>query len=261
MEFYSYRIHLPLLRAISCCLLAGSATLWPTSATANELAINLDSGSRPTMYEGAMDEAAGIYPEILRLAFARMGTKADIRPRPFRRLIAELNSGVAGAGAYIRTPEREAANDFSAPYFIEHVAVFHRPGQTPFSSLADLRGARVGIISGWSYGSAFDQARQAGSFKPEEVGSDAQNFEKLARHRIDYVIATELAGRIWLLRHPESGISQGKHYLISAEISLAFNKRKGLKPLLTEFDRAVQALQANGDIERIVTREIARYER
>jgi len=228
------------------------------TATAGDLVINLDVGSQPTQYENAEGQAQGIYPEILKQAFANMGVPARIQSRPFRRLLAELENGEAAVGAFIVTPERKANHDFSAPYFIEHVAVFHAPKLPAYTSLADLKGYRVGVIQGWSYGTAFDQAAKQGDFHTEEVARDWQNFEKLLRGRLDYVVATELAGRAWLLANPGSPISQGKSYLLSASMHLAFNKRARQTRLLTRFDQAVQTLQQQGEIERIVAREIDR---
>jgi len=228
------------------------------TVNAEALVINLDVGSQPTQYEDAAGQPQGIYPEILRRAFASMGIPAQIRSRPFRRLLAELDTGDAAVGAFIVTPERKAANDFSAPYFIEHVAVFHLPQRPVYRNISDLKGYRVGVIHGWSYGTAFDQAAKRGEFQTEAVARDWQNFEKLLRGRLDYVVATELAGRAWQLANPGSTVTQGKNYLLSASMHLAFNKRAGQTGLLNRFDQAVQTLQQQGEIERIVAREVER---
>lgn len=254
-RFTLCRPPLGLLRTLFCLACLACASL---AAQAREIVINVDSGSEPTQYENDKGQAQGIYPEILRLSFARMGVPVNIQSRPFRRLITELNNGSAAAGAYIRTPERERLNDFSAPYFTEHVAVYHLGSETPFGTLADLKGKRVGVISGWSYGKEFDQAVRDGEFVTEGVGRDWQNFEKLLRGRLDYVIATELAGRVWLLRNAESGIQQGRNHLLSTGIHLAFSKQARQKELLAQFDRSTLALRQSGDIDRVVLSEVQR---
>ena len=163
-------------------------------------------------------------------------------------------AGGGGAGAVIRTAERERLADFSAPYFQERVMVYARR-PLPDAGLDQLRGLRVGVIRGWSYGDPFDQARQLREFQVEEVERDVQNFEKLRLGRVDAVLATEPAGEL-LLRLPRfRGLQAMPRPLWVFGIHLAFARSPSRRELLQAFDREIAAMQQSGEWAQLVQRE------
>lgn len=222
------------------------------------VAIGFDEGSPPTMYRvGAQPGAHGIYPALVGMAFAALGRPCELRALPFKRMVADVDAGQLLAGAVIRTPERDQRWLFSQPYFLERLSVYS--AGAPFRGLADLAGRRVGVIRGWSYGEAFDAARGRGEFQCEEVSADAHNFAKLLRGRVDYVVATELAGRM-LLELPDfrSRVASGAAALGATPIHLALPRsHAGGVTLLAAFNTAIEQLRQDGQIEPLVAREIA----
>ncbi|MFG6488904.1 substrate-binding periplasmic protein [Roseateles sp. BYS78W] len=238
----------------ACAALAGQAR----GQGLRPLAIGFDEGSLPTMYRaGAQPAARGIYPALVGLAFAALGRPCELRALPFKRLLADVDGGQLLAGAVIRTPEREQRWLFSQAYFLERLSVYS--AGVPFRGLADLTGKRVGVIRGWSYGEAFDAARRLGDFHCEEVSADEHNFAKLLRGRLDYVVATELGGRM-LLELPafERRIASGAAALGVTPIHLALPRsHEGGAALLAAFNTAVEQLQRDGQVEPLVAREIA----
>jgi polar amino acid transport system substrate-binding protein len=232
------------------CLLALCA---PLAARADEH-IHFDTGSPPTMYRGADGRASGIYPALVAAAFRRAQIPIQAEATPFRRMIAVLQQPPGGAGAVIRTAERERLADFSAPYFLERVMVYARR-PLPDAGLDQLRGLRVGVIRGWSYGDPFDQARQLREFQVEEVERDVQNFEKLRLGRVDAVLATEPAGEL-LLRLPRfRGLQAMPRPLWVFGIHLAFARSPSRRELLQAFDREIAAMQESGEWAQLVQRE------
>lgn len=231
----------------------------PFPAPAQALVIDFDAGSAPTMYAGQGNEAAGVYPALVRAAFASIGQPVLLRARPFKRMLSELSSGEAAAGAVVRTPERLAVADYSADYFEEKVQVFQRADASwGFEHLPDLRGRRVGVIRGWSYGAAFDQARARQEFLVEEVENDPQNFSELANGRLDCVLATEMAGRVYLDR-PEFAVLRARAKpLVVIGIALAVAKSQGQTALLRRFDAAMAALHKSRAVEPLIEAEIQR---
>jgi polar amino acid transport system substrate-binding protein len=238
-------------------LLALLLTLIGTAANALEpLVIGFDVSSPPTMYDAGDGEAAGIYPAIVRRAFERMGQPVRLVPLPLRRMMGSLQNGTIGGGALIATSERQAYCDYSAPYFVEQLAVYSMIGKNlPFHSLADLAGRKVGLIRAWAYGADFDTARAAKLFEVEEVDSDDQNFQKLKFGRIDMAVATRLAGDILVADNKYAGIGAYDTQLTATPIHLVFNKKNGNADLLRRFDDAIRAMQAAGEIQAIVARE------
>ena len=246
-------------RCAGCLLALAGLCVVPVTRGAAPLVIGFDSASAPTMYAGPQQEAAGIYPAIVRKAFERMGEPVRLVARPFNRVVAGLRAGTMGAGSLVQTPERSALAEFSAPYTFEQVGVYHRTGgAAPYAGLDSLRGRNVGVMRGWAYGQRFDEARAAGLFNAEEVGSDLQNFLKLDAGRIDYAIATTMAGAA-LLSQPRFGaIAVAPVLLTSAPIRIAFNKGARRTVLLQRFDEAIQAMRANGELNQLIADELAR---
>lgn len=242
-------------RFLSAIVLSASTAM---ASAAEPVSIVFDDASPPTMYQLRDGHAAGIYPAIVRSAFERMGSKADIKAQPFRRMMANLQQGTSGAGALIRTPEREAFADYSAPYYVEQLALYSATARKlHFESVADLAGHKLGVIRGWSYGKEFDAARAARLFEVEEVDSDEQNFEKLMLGRIDMAVATQLAGDILAADRRYAGITAFERQLNANTIHLVFNKKNGYGDFLKRFDAEIREMQADGEIRRIVQAEQA----
>lgn len=225
---------------------------------ATPAAIGFDEGSLPTMYRGGVPPAVrGIYPALVGAAFAAMRRPCELRALPFKRLLTEVDAGQLIAGAVIRTPEREQRWWFSQAYFVERLAVYS--AGVPYQGLDSLQGKRVGVIRGWSYGESFDAARRQGRFQCEDVASDAHNFAKLLRDRLDYVVVTELGGRM-LQQLPayEGRVVAGSVALGATPIHLAVARsQEGGPSLMAAFNAAVEQLHRDGLVEPLVTREVA----
>ncbi|MCG2583609.1 ABC transporter substrate-binding protein [Massilia sp. TS11] len=233
-----------------CCLLGPAA--------AAPLVVAFDNASMPTQYADAQGAAAGVYPAVVRRAFALMGEPVTLQSLPFRRILQGLRAGSLGAGALVATAERERIGRFSAPYYREELRLYQRsPPQWQFAGLASLHGRTVGVIRGWSYGPAFDAARAAGLFQTEDVGTDFQNFRKLVIGRVDAVVANALAGGMARALPEFRPISPAAQVLSQTPIHLVLPLRPDTPALLRRFDAAVQRLQASGELAQIVERELA----
>lgn len=221
------------------------------------LVIAFDSHSVPTMYAGPRGEALGIYPAIVRGAFARMGEPVQTVALPFRRGMQALQRGEMGVGSSLITPERARFARFSKPYFIERVSVFSAAGKgRTFRSLADLHGTRVGVLRGWAYGADFDAARAARRFVVDEVDSDERNFTKLGLGRLDYVVATTLSGEYVIAGDGFAGIEAFPVDLVAAPIHLAIPHQSRYVRLIERFDAAVAEMRRTGEIDAIVAAEV-----
>lgn len=234
----------------------------PAARAGDTLTVGFDNASVPTMYADDRGEAAGVYPAIVRRAFAKAGLPVRLVVRPFRRVLLELQQGTMAGGSVVQTPQRADVALFSAPYFNEQVGVYTRSGSGfAFGSLEDLHGKTVGVIRGWAYGAAFDQARAAGEFAVEEVDSDTMNLRKLALGRIDVALVTTVSGEL-LRGQPEfSGIALAPRPLATVLIRLALNKNADRPDLLRRFDAAIAQMRASGELASITAMEVARATR
>lgn len=136
-------------------------------------------------------KAVGVDVDMLRQAAAKAGVGVRVEPLPWKRILYLLeNGGARWAMPLFLTPERERISSFIAPLHFSTMGVFVKRGREfPFSSLADLKGKRIGYNRGYVLPSDLSEAVQAGRVMLEEVGSTAQNVEKLLAGRIDCFVA------------------------------------------------------------------------
>lgn len=222
------------------------------------LVITVDDNNPPFMYS-RHGQASGVYPAILRIAFARLGVPMTLEARPWARALSGLDRGLTAVGGIYKTEARAQRFDFSDPLLTENIAVFVRhPQGYPFSGMADLAGKTVGTVRGWSYGDAFDSARRRGLFVAEDTRSDAQNFQKLASGRLDAVLAIEEAGTAILQTLP-AGATLGalKPYLASNPAHLAFPKGSSTD-LLPRLNKVIADMRKDGELDRLLMEELAR---
>ena len=235
------------------------AFMCPQARAHEVLVVAFDSSTLPTMYAGPDGEARGIYPAIVQAAFKRMGVPVRTVALPFRRGVEGLARGEMAVGSLLHTPERDRFASFSKPFFLERVTVYtRRGGGQEFSSLRDLYGKRVGVLRGWAYGEDFDQARAARKFEVTEVDTDDRNFMKLNLGRIDFAIATALAGELLATSRPGLAVEPSRYDLVAAPIHLAINKRSPQVALLARFDAEIAEMRRTGEIDAIAAAELRR---
>lgn len=220
--------------------------------------VAFDQDAFPTQYSRDRT-CAGVYPGIVSSLFRDAQIRGLYEPLPFKRVIAGYLSGAMAAGAVVRTPERLAAGLYTRPYFVERLRPYFRRGQQGSArSIADLKGLRVGVIRGWAYGAEFDDARAAGAFRVEEVGTSHQNFFKLRRGWLDCVIETELAAALLIPRlKARDDVVAGDFLVIQAPIHLAIPRSvEGVEHRIAALDRAIVAMTSSGALQRLIDQEL-----
>jgi polar amino acid transport system substrate-binding protein len=214
--------------------------------------VAVDSQNAPFMFvRGGVAE--GLYPQLVRAAFQQMDTAVKLEAIPWSRALRQLDQAECGVAGIYRNAERLQKYDFSAAIFIERVRLYARRERgLSFAGIADLAGLRVGVIRGWSYGDAFDQARRTGQVTVEEVPADAQNFGKLASGRLDAVLAVEQAGAALLAGGAYPSVQVLPRPLAVNSTHLAFHKSTHSAALLKRFDAAMDHLRRDGTHDRLV---------
>ncbi len=160
-----------------------------------DVTIYADAGYQPYSYAGKHGEPAGLYHEIVKVAFARMkGYKIAIKPVPWRRGMAMLEKGTAFAlyPPYMNLKDEPFTWPYSLPLYQEIVvamctkeAVTKRRRRWP----EDFYGLRIGNNAGFRVGGAkFDMAVAQGRIKLEEASDTRTNIVKLGLGRIDCYI-------------------------------------------------------------------------
>jgi polar amino acid transport system substrate-binding protein len=223
--------------------------------------VAVDSAN-PQFMSGNSTVARGVYPALLAAVFSAMGEPVQVSALPWKRVIVGIDEGSSGAAGIYLNAQRAKVYDFSEPLFVERIGLyFNTKKPVAFKSVADLYGLRVGVITGWTYGEAFDRAVREGKIIADAVPSDLQNLGKLELGRIDAALIIVDAAPALLANKPFQGIVKSEHLLGENATYLAFNKRAAKKALLRRFDAALNELRANGEHARIVAREMSGQER
>ena len=233
--------------------------------------IYADAGYPPYSYIQA-GEAAGVYAEIMRKAFARMPRyRVTIEPVPWKRGLAFLESGrvLALYPPYRRTEERPWMTPYSEPLLEETVVVICRDDvltQPRPVWPGDYFGLVIGSNSGYlGGGENFRRAVVQGKLAYQEAGTSQQNIMKLLAGRLDCYINDRQAILWEYQRLRRQGPLAGDHpgalvegAVISSEYGyLGFaHTEEGRFPFkkdfLNEFDAVIRTMRANGEIAAIV---------
>jgi len=246
------------MKALLCAvwMLMLSWSLWPGLAAASDepLLVAVDASYPPYMF-GA-HPAKGLYPEIIRTAFALSGMTVTVDGYPWKRALLLGRSGQAAVGGIYLNLERQAIFDFSDPFYLETLVVCVRKGQRfPFSGVVDLQGKRVGVNRGWSYGEAFDSARKEGLFQAEEATGNQANVKKLLLGRLDCIIADELS-LLRILRRMNwlDAVETLDHPATVNSVYVVIAKQNNQSRILESFNQGLAAMKANGSYQRVVSR-------
>jgi len=197
------------------------------------------------------DNVAGIYPDIVREIYRRMGREAVLVAYPWPRAILEAKRSASGIAGIVKNSEREQYLDYTDPINTERFVVYYLDASKKIESVSDLKGLHVGVIRGWSYGNSIEGAIQAKLFYVEENISDRLNFRKLLTRRIDAVIAIEESGeRVLKELQPEREVYTSGA-LFELDIYMAFNKTLNKQNDIAEINSIIADLHEDGTIDRI----------
>ncbi|MFW5920430.1 MAG: substrate-binding periplasmic protein [Polyangiales bacterium] len=153
-----------------------------------------------------------------------------------------------GSAAVWRTAEREEYLRFSEPFLENRIVVVGPEGaDVSASSLADLEGQRVGIVSGYAYGEAVGPDRGA---ELVEGASTSDNLHALLDGELDYALADDLVVHYLLELHPEGAertLDVGENPITRRTLHLAIRKdHPKADAIIDAFNGRIQQMAADG---------------
>jgi polar amino acid transport system substrate-binding protein len=225
---------------------------------ADTVSVVVDSGNPPFMY--AKDsKAAGLYPTLLGKIFQRADIQAEFKAYPWKRVLSLGEKGKAGIGGIYKNNERLKIYDYSEPIFSEKLVLYiNKEKAFSYNSVEDLKGKKIGVVLGWSYGKEFDEARKNNLFTVEEIPEDLTNFKKLAAGRIDCLIAIELAGQTIIKdENMQNVIVPAETPIAVNDTYLVFSKAAKKKDILDKFNGALAQMKGDGSYEKVIADFIA----
>lgn len=225
------------------------------------LTVDLVGDPWPPYVEGELGEFAerGVAVEIIRQVFAEI---EDVEVRfpliPWNRALLEVErGGTDGIPMLLKTPEREAYMDFSAPLITGYNLVWSiaRDGAVfDWNRIEDFHGKILGVVKGYSYGAEIDGAIAAGRISVLQAPTVEQLFAMLEAGRIDLVLANDAVGYALARQRREIEIKPSRRPVNSETFYIGLSKKSPSVRLIPEIDRAIERLRRAGIIERIVQR-------
>jgi polar amino acid transport system substrate-binding protein len=137
---------------------------------------------------------------------------------------ALLTGPFDGSGAAWKDAERERVLLFSQPYLENRlILVARRGGDVSAKALAELKGKRIAIVEGYSYGETIDTAGPAFVRSRSEENS----LELLLKSAVDYTLMDELVVEYIVDHHPEEARTRlqfGARPLITRQLFFAVRR-------------------------------------
>ncbi|MFO1225790.1 substrate-binding periplasmic protein [Roseateles sp.] len=194
----------------------------------------------------------GFLVDVLRRVEARNtnGITFDLELMPWSRAYLLASRGKGGLIGVSRNQERDALFDFSRPIYSDDIRVVVLKGKAfPFRDLPDLRGKRIGGVTGASYGERVDAAIRDGNLVIDRDIGAASRLRKLAAGHLDAaLIGNGERGLEWLLAHdPRLAEYRDRFEILPTPLThdplhLAFLKSMQQRSFLDAFDAATKAL-------------------
>ncbi|MDP3815731.1 ABC transporter substrate-binding protein [Pseudomonas sp.] len=242
-------------KTLVCALFALALSAAATLAQA-EILIAIDHANPPFMYQQD-GQPKGLYPVLVQGVFKHAGIAVSIQALPWKRALKKAENAEVGIAGIYKTAPRLVIFDYSQPIFEEKLIVYVRRDQAfQFTQVSDLYGKRIGVIRGWSYTEALDEAIKSGRIEASENSSDEANFKKLASGRLDAVIAIELAGQRIIQQLRLTNMLALQPALSINPTYLVFAKQARQQALLQRFDQSLQAMSADGSLAELVQQAI-----
>lgn len=238
---------MPLLAALLLCLLATDCPAQP-----RRLVVVYTDWFPYTVNEDG--RASGFELEVFQVVAANMGLDAEYVAFPWKRCLKSLETGKADVlVSLLKTPEREVYTLFPDEHISRSDTVLAARKNDPVEyggDLGRLKGLRIGVFLGFSYGQDFDRAAFLDTV---DVVDTRTMLELLAKERIDLAADNRAVLQAQARR---MGLSEQVRFLEPPihrqNLYVGFSRANGLEPLSREFSRALTAFKQSGGYARIL---------
>ncbi len=238
-----------------CFLLAGVALLLLCgSVTAREQLSVVASPWPPYVAPGV--QHSGLAVHLVTEALQRAGYRSSVTLTTWPKDLEATQQGSYDVIASIWFTEQRARKlAFSKPYIItETHFVKRRDAPHRYRTLADLRGLRIGLVTGYAYGGQADAAGL--KVTPVFMGSVLDNLRSLVAGDLDLVLADDRVA-LYELNVNVPGGARKTFVLPKAYSSRGLRmgvsrQRLDHKEVVTRFDAAIEAMKADGHYASIL---------
>lgn len=171
--------------------------LAPCALHAQEREVVISSSDWPPMIGKDLPHQ-GFLGHLIARAFARQGMRIRYEFVPWARAYYMVVKGEVDASAYYyESDKRKTVTHYSDPLITDSTVFFHFRGLhiPKWEHLRDLSGLRIGVINGNTYTEEFWALGRKGVLNFFPSNTPRENFQKLARGRIDIYPSSAMIGK------------------------------------------------------------------
>lgn len=204
----------------------------------------------PYCYIDQNGNAAGFSIDLFRAAAEAVDLEVEIRIGLWSRIKQDLAEGKIDALPLVgRTPEREAAYDFTMPYLSLHGAIFVIKGNNEIRSLGDLKDKSIAVMSGDNAEEFVRRGHVSDHIYVTHTFEEA--FRALSRGEHDAVITQRILGLELLKKTGIRNVVPLNLSLPEFRQDFCFAVKKGDNELLERLNEGLSIVIANDTYETL----------
>ena len=202
----------------------------------------------------------GLGVELIHTIFQKLGVAVEIQLRPWNRVLKSAETGrVDGTSLLMKTPDREKFLLYTVPVFQARECLFYRTarlGEFQWTSFKDLKGYKIGLVDGYTYGPEFLAAVKSEALTTETAASAEMNFKKLFAGRIDFYLEDDVVARAVINNNQDyrQALSMAAKPVSTYDLYLSFSRLSPAAALVPQVNRIIEEMKADGAIDRILGR-------
>ena len=238
------------LTALALCLLCLAGTF--ATAAEKPVVVAHDATWPPMEFMDAQRNIVGYSVDYIDAVAKEAGFTVEHKSVAWDGIFA----GLAGkkydviASSVTITPERSKVMDFSTPYYEVRQALI-TPKDTQVSSLADMKGKKLGAQIGTTGYMAIKKVDGATSLTFDEIGLA---MAALASGRLDGVVCDDPVATNYILDNKEYGEKMKVALVVPADVPeyYGFAVNKGDKALLERLNKGIAAVKEKGIEKQLI---------
>lgn len=193
--------------------------------------------------------------DLVEAALGRIGAKATttiVEPAQFTKALLG-DDRFDGTGAAWKDAERERALIFSDPYLENRLfLVGRRGGDVSATSLVALKGKRIAVVEGYSYGEGFDQSGPI----VVRSRSDEDSLRLLLDSKVDYALIDDLVVQHIVASYPSQvqlRLQVGTTPLVTRSLYFALRRSMpNAEVIVKEFNAQLRAMVVDRTYHRLL---------
>jgi arginine transport system substrate-binding protein len=240
---------------IGAVLLWGN--VWAAEVQPTALRLATEATYPPFEFVGPSGQIEGFDIDVVNALCQKMQKECHFATVPFVSLIPSLKLGKYDVvfGAMDITPERKKQVDFTTPYYVNSASFVVAVKNARFLVTREgLKGKKIGVQQGTTLG-AYLQTHYGNAIIIRHYGSVQEALLDLQAGRVDAVLSDTPVVTDWIKKY-----GKGDYATLGEPISdpryfgtgYAFAVRKGNTHLLNELNQALDAIQNDGTLPKLI---------